>query len=100
MSSSPWIRGAPQSGLAGRLRAQRNLKTAIIDIDPQRSAYLWKESRPDDRKLDAVAADISQLAGLLQQAACEAFVRSQAGEGWKLIRTAYDDGGFSGGTMG
>jgi chromosome partitioning protein len=48
--------------------AQRNLKTAIIDIDPQRSAYLWNESRPDDPKLDAVAADISQLAGLLQQA--------------------------------
>jgi Resolvase, N terminal domain len=28
-----------------------------------------------------------------QREACEAFVRSQAGEGWKLIRTAYDDGG-------
>src|ERR1700722_8048040 len=34
-----------------------------------------------------------------QREGCEAFVRSQAGEGWKLIRTAYDDGGFSGGTM-
>jgi site-specific DNA recombinase len=34
-----------------------------------------------------------------QREACEAFVRSQAGEGWKLIRTAYDDGGFSGGTI-
>src|ERR1700674_5238248 len=34
-----------------------------------------------------------------QREACEAFVRSQVGEGWKLIRTAYDDGGFSGGTM-
>jgi len=34
-----------------------------------------------------------------QREACEAFVRSQAGEGWKLIRTAYDDGGFCGGTM-
>src|SRR5215467_7723198 len=31
--------------------------------------------------------------------ACEAFVKSQAGEGWRLIKTAYDDGGFSGGTM-
>jgi site-specific DNA recombinase len=27
--------------------------------------------------------------------ACEAFIRSQAGEGWRLIKTAYDDGGFS-----
>ncbi len=34
-----------------------------------------------------------------QREACEAFIRSQAGEGWRLIKTAYDDGGFSGGTM-
>jgi site-specific DNA recombinase len=34
-----------------------------------------------------------------QRQACEAFVKSQTGEGWRLIKTAYDDGGFSGGTM-
>jgi DNA invertase Pin-like site-specific DNA recombinase len=34
-----------------------------------------------------------------QREACEAFVRSQAGEGWRLIKTDYDDGGFSGGTI-
>ena len=34
-----------------------------------------------------------------QREACEAFIRSQAGEGWRLIKTAYDDGGFSGGSM-
>lgn len=34
-----------------------------------------------------------------QRDSCEAFVRSQAGEGWRLIKTAYDDGGFSGGTV-
>src|SRR5262249_56760871 len=34
-----------------------------------------------------------------QREACEAFIRSQAGEGWRLINTAYDDGGLSGGTM-
>ena len=34
-----------------------------------------------------------------QREACEAFIRSQAGEGWKLIKTAYDDGGLSGGSM-
>ena len=34
-----------------------------------------------------------------QREASEAFIRSQAGEGWKLIKTAYDDGGFSGGTI-
>ena len=34
-----------------------------------------------------------------QREACEAFIKSQASEGWKLIKTAYDDGGLSGGTM-
>lgn len=34
-----------------------------------------------------------------QREACEAFIKSQAGEGWRLVKTAYDDGGFSGGTM-
>jgi DNA invertase Pin-like site-specific DNA recombinase len=34
-----------------------------------------------------------------QREACEAFIRSQTGEGWGLIKTHYDDGGLSGGTM-
>ena len=34
-----------------------------------------------------------------QREACEAFIISQRGEGWKLIPTAYDDGGLSGGNM-
>lgn len=34
-----------------------------------------------------------------QREACEAYVKSQAGEGWALIRTIYDDGGYSGGSM-
>ncbi len=34
-----------------------------------------------------------------QREAGEAYIRSQAHEGWGLIPTAYDDGGFSGGSM-
>src|SRR6266404_9087967 len=34
-----------------------------------------------------------------QREACEAFIWSQAGEGWRLVKTAYDDGGLSGGRM-
>jgi DNA invertase Pin-like site-specific DNA recombinase len=34
-----------------------------------------------------------------QREACEAFIKSQAHEGWKLVKTAYDDGGLSGGNM-
>ncbi|MFZ0679432.1 recombinase family protein [Candidatus Binatus sp.] len=34
-----------------------------------------------------------------QREASEAFIKSQVGEGWRLIKTAYDDGGLSGATM-
>src|SRR3954454_2474253 len=34
-----------------------------------------------------------------QREACDAFIRSQRGEGWRLSETAYDDGGLSGGTL-
>jgi site-specific DNA recombinase len=32
-----------------------------------------------------------------QWEACEAYIKSQAHEGWQLVRDRYDDGGFSGG---
>ena len=34
-----------------------------------------------------------------QREAGEAYIKSQSHEGWKLIRSAYDDGGLSGATM-
>jgi len=34
-----------------------------------------------------------------QREACEAYVMSQAGEGWSILPTLYDDGGFSGGNL-
>lgn len=34
-----------------------------------------------------------------QREASEAYIKSQAHEGWKLVKTAYDDGGFSGGSL-
>jgi hypothetical protein len=34
-----------------------------------------------------------------QREACEAYIKSQAHDGWKLVKGAYDDGGFSGGNM-
>ncbi len=34
-----------------------------------------------------------------QREACEAYIRSQASEGWILVETHYDDGGFSGGSI-
>jgi site-specific DNA recombinase len=34
-----------------------------------------------------------------QREAAEAYIKSQAHEGWTLIRAGYDDGGFSGGSL-
>ena len=34
-----------------------------------------------------------------QREACEAYIKSQTHEGWRLVRDRYDDGGFSGGSM-
>src|SRR5580698_11646900 len=34
-----------------------------------------------------------------QREACEAYVLSQKHEGWQVISSEYDDGGFSGGNM-
>ena len=34
-----------------------------------------------------------------QREACEAYVKSQTHEGWRVLPTRYDDGGFSGGNM-
>ena len=34
-----------------------------------------------------------------QHETCAAYIKSQASEGWKLVRDRYDDGGISGGTL-
>jgi len=34
-----------------------------------------------------------------QRESAEAFIRSQAGEGWTCVADRYDDGGFTGGNM-
>jgi site-specific DNA recombinase len=34
-----------------------------------------------------------------QRESCEAFISSQRHEGWRVVATRYDDGGYSGGTM-
>src|SRR5712692_4310718 len=34
-----------------------------------------------------------------QREACEAYIKSQAHEGWRLIHNRYDDGAFSGASL-
>ena len=48
--------------------ARQNRKTALLDIDPQGSAYGWNESRDEGHKLDAAKAEAGQIPALLEQA--------------------------------
>jgi site-specific DNA recombinase len=52
---------------------------------------------PANRQRKGSEQDFNSLQA--RREACEAFIKSQAGEGWRLVKTAYDDGGLSGGTM-
>lgn len=51
------------------------------------------------RKSSEEGLDLSFNSLHAQREACEAYVLSQAGEGWTCLKTAYDDGGISGGHM-
>jgi hypothetical protein len=65
--------------------------------------------RPEPRKLTrcAVYTRVSTEYGLeqefnsldAQRESSEAYVKSQAHEGWRLLPTQYNDGGFSGGSL-
>ena len=35
----------------------------------------------------------------VQREACEAYIKSQANEGWSLVKDHYDDGAYSGGHL-
>src|ERR1700722_1196239 len=89
----------------------------------ERSARHWRSapatgsSRPGGRTMKqgegkialrcAVYTRVSTDSGLEQdfnsldnqREASDAYIKSQAHEGWKLVRERYDDGGFSGGSM-
>ena len=47
----------------------RGLRVALIDIDPQGSAFDWNESRADDNKLAGVKCTAADLAANLNKAA-------------------------------
>jgi hypothetical protein len=63
-------------------------------------------TKPTKRVRCAVYTRVSTEYGLdqefnsldAQHEAAEAYIRSQAHDGWTLVRTRYDDGGYSGGS--
>lgn len=79
---SPRCGQSPQSAAGAHLKAARKLRCAIYTRVSSDSGL-----EQDFNSLDA------------QREAAEAYIRSQAHEGWQLIRTPYNDGGFSGGRM-
>ena len=60
--------------------------------EPVRCAIYTRKS--SEEKLDQSFNSLDA-----QREAGEAYVKSQASEGWQVLDTRYDDGGFSGGTM-
>ncbi len=48
--------------------ARRGLRTALIDIDIQRSASNWNDSRPLEQRLDCVAGTAAQLSSYIEKA--------------------------------
>ena len=117
-SSSPcplWRRLIPNTNESPSDRANEPLSIATfftsqwkskLQLPPSRPIPTMERSKTPVRRC-AVYTRKSSEEGLeqdfnslhVQREACEAFVKSQAGEGWRLVKTAYDDGGLSGGTM-
>ena len=61
-------------------------------IQPMRCAIYTRKST--DHNLDLAFNSLDA-----QREACEAYIKSQAHEGWKLIPDRFDDGAFSGASL-
>ena len=59
---------------------------------PQRCAIYTRKSTEHNLDLEFNSLDA-------QREACEAYVKSQAHEGWRLVPDRYDDGGLSGASV-
>ena len=59
---------------------------------PMRCAVYTRKSTEEGLEQDFNSLDA-------QREACAAYIASQRQEGWKLVSTHYDDGGYSGGTL-
>src|SRR6202163_3995188 len=59
---------------------------------PQRCAIYTRKSTDHNLNLEFNSLDA-------QREACEAYIKSQAHEGWRLIRDHHDDGAFSGASL-
>jgi DNA invertase Pin-like site-specific DNA recombinase len=74
------------------MRRPRPSSTARSDAKATRCAIYTRVSTDHGLEQDFNSLDA-------QSDACAAYIKSQMGEGWTLVRERYDDGGFSGGTL-
>src|SRR5580765_5040002 len=74
------------------MRKPKNGTTAAAKAQIRCAIYTRKSSE------EGLEQDFNSLDA--QREACEAFIRSQRHEGWHLLSERFDDGGYSGGTMG
>jgi site-specific DNA recombinase len=72
----------PRRSAVGAKKSPRKLRCAI---------YTRKSTE------EGLEQDFNSLDA--QREACEAFILSQKHEGWVILPTHYDDGGYSGGTL-
>src|SRR5262245_49368971 len=91
---SPAPSGMGRASLAcGRARArQRRIAVAANERKFLRCAVYTRKSSEQGLEQDFNSLDA-------QREAAEAYIKSQADEGWRLVKTRYDDGGLSGGTL-
>src|ERR1700677_1164603 len=88
---SPGAGGPDRGSSALGGREWRTIVERLKSPIPRCAIYTRKSSE------EGLEQDFNSLHA--QREACEAYIRSQVGEGWRVFKTAYDDGGFSGGSM-
>ncbi len=76
----------------GRPMSQANRATPRSTLPLVRCAIYTRKSTEEGLQQEFNSLDA-------QRESAEAYVRSQAGEGWTVLPDRYDDGGFSGGNM-
>jgi site-specific DNA recombinase len=72
---------------------------AILEAIVKRRPLIRSPSAPYTRKSTEHNLDLEFNSLDAQCEACEAYIRSQAHEGWRLVRTGYGDGGLSGASL-
>jgi hypothetical protein len=96
-------RNGPSSSGCGRRKRLKNPEAATSSQPPPRRRLAHDQAGAALRDLypglqrQGLEQDFNSLDA--QREAAEAYIKSQAHEGWRLIRDQYYDGGYSGGAM-